>query len=218
MRVPVINQVAAFQNGKPNSGALITMGTDIALLGTNLTAPSGGATQVQVSGTTQPPASISARQITLALPAGLAAGVQTAQVLQPIMLGSPPVTHPGTGATSAPAAFVLSPMIAPGAAPGTLAITLLSSWGSPPTTAIQVQVIPTVQAGQRAALQMLPQAAPTNGRIFDGGTQPSATDTLIFPITGLAPGPYFVRVLIDGAMSPLTAGPGGAPNGPPIII
>jgi hypothetical protein len=218
MRVPVINQVAALQNGKPNSGAPITMATDIALLGTNLTAPSGGATQVQISGITQPPASISAGQITLALPAGLAAGVQTAQVSQPILLGSPPVLHPGTGATSAPAAFMLSPMIAPGAAPGSFAITLLSNWGSPPGPALQVQVIPTVQAGQRAVLQMLPQAAPTNGQIFDGGTQPSATDTLVFPVDGLANGTYFVRVLIDGAMSPLTTGPGGAPNGPPFTV
>jgi hypothetical protein len=194
------------------------MATDIALLGSNLAAASGGATQVQVSSITQPPATITASQITLALPAGLAAGVQTAQVLQPVILGSPPVLHPGTGAASAPAAFVLSPMIAPGGTPGTYAVSVLSHWGSPPGPALQVQVIPMVQQGQRAVLQMLPQATPANGQLFDGGTVASATDTLVFPIAGLAHGTYFVRVLIDGAMSPMTTGPGGVPNGPSIAV
>lgn len=218
MRAPVISQIAPLQNGNPDPGGPITMATDIVILGANLTAPSGGATQVEISGITQPPAAISARQITLALPAGLAAGVQTAQVSQQVMLGSPPVPHPGTGATSARAAFVLSPTIAPGAAPGSFAITVLPNFGSPPGPALQVQVTPTVQAGQRAVLQMLPQAAPANGEIFDGGTQSSATDTLVFPIAGLPAGVYFVRVLINGAMSPLATGPGGAPDGPSVTI
>lgn len=219
MRTPIISQVAPLVSGQLSVGAPITMATDIALLGSNLAAPSGGSTQVEINGTIQPPASISARQITLALPAGLAAGAQTAQVSQPLMLGRPSAPHPGAGVTSAPAAFVLSPMIAPGAAPGSFAITLAPSWGSPPGPALEVQVIPDVQIGQRAILQMLPQTSPPAGGVmFDGGAQAHATDTLFFPIDGLAHGTYFVRVLIDGAISPLTTGPGGAPNGPSITI
>jgi len=223
MRLPVVNQVLAVQNGRPMVGAPITMATDIALLGSNLVAPSGGATQVQISGITQPPAAISAQAITLALPAGLAPGVQTAQVAQPVLFGSPPVLHPGTGATSAPAAFMLSPMIAPGAAPGSLAITLLPNWGSPPGPALQVQIIPAAQQGQRAVLQLLPQPAPAQpaaagGQLFDGGTLAADTDTLVFPLAGLASGTYVLQVLIDGAASPLSTGPGGAPTGPSVTV
>jgi hypothetical protein len=219
MQAPVISQVAALVNGAPSPGAPITMATDIALIGSNLAAPSGGATQVLIGGVTQPPASISAREITLALPSGLAAGAQTVQVSQPLMLGSPRVLHPGTGPTSAPAAFVLSPMIAPGAGPGGLAITLLPDEGSPPEPALEVGVVPQVQAGQRAILQMLPQASPpVGGTIFDGGVQTAATGTLVVPIGGLAHGTYFVRVLVDGAMSPLTTAADGATTGPSITI
>jgi hypothetical protein len=86
MRQPVITQVVA----SPTAGAPITAGSDIALLGSNLTAPSGGATQVLIGGIAQTPAAIGPTRITLTLPGGLAAGTQTAQVMQPLLLGVPP--------------------------------------------------------------------------------------------------------------------------------
>jgi hypothetical protein len=196
--------------------APITMATDIAIIGTNLTAPSGGATQVLIGGTTTPPASITATRITLALPAGLKVGPQTAQVLHPMRLGSPPASHPGTGDASNLAAFVLNPMIAPTASPGGPAITVLPNFGSPPGPALQVTLMPGIQAGQHALLQMLPQATPANYQLFDGGTL--AADTLTFPIGGLAPGNYIVRVLIDGTETQLTLGPGGVPVGPLVTV
>jgi Pvc16 N-terminal domain/IPT/TIG domain len=215
MRQPVITQVVA----SPIAGAPITAGSDITIIGSNLTARSGGATQVLIDGIAQTPASITPGSITLTLPGGLAAGAQTAQVMQPLMLGMPPVLHPGTGATSGIAAFVLSPMIAPGSPPGSYAISVVPGFGSPPGPAIEVSVIPAVQTGQRAVLQLLPLASPASGaRLFDGGTQTASSGTLTIPILDLPSGTYAVRVLVDGAQSPLVLGAGGVPAAPLITV
>jgi hypothetical protein len=175
IRQPTITSVVAV----PNANTPITMATAIALLGSNLAAPSGGATQVVISGITQ---------------------------------------HPNTGPASSVAAFVLNPMIASGSPPGSYAISVLSAFGSPPGPAIQVGIVPAAQSGQRVLVQMLPQAAPANGQLFDGGTLSANTDTLIIPIPGLASGNYLVRVLVDDAMSPLVTGPGGVPVAPLIGV
>jgi hypothetical protein len=203
-RQPVITQVVA----SPKSGAPITAGSDIALIGRNLTAPSGGATQVLISGATQMPAAIGPTRITLTLPAGLAAGPQTAQVMQPLLLGVPPVLHPSTGSASGIATFVLNPTIAAGSPPGAYAISVESGVGSPPGTAIVVTVIPTVRVGQRVLLQLLPQASPpTAPRLFDGGTLTADSATVTFAVPDLPSGTYLVRILVDGAESPLTGTP-----------
>jgi hypothetical protein len=215
MRQPVITQVVA----SPTAGAPITAGSDIALLGSNLTAPSGGATQVLIGGIAQTPAAIGPTRITLTLPGGLAAGTQTAQVMQPLLLGVPPVLHPGTGGASGISAFVLNPVIAPGSPPGSYAISEIPAFGSPPAPAIAVTVIPTVQTGQRVLLQLLPQASPPAGtRLFDGGTLTAPSDTLTIPIPDLPSGTYAVRVLVDGAESPLVLGAGGVPVAPLITL
>jgi hypothetical protein len=198
MRQPVITQVTA----SPDPNGPITAGGDIALNGRLLTAPAHGATQVLIGGVPQTPASIAPNRITLALPSGLAAGAQTAQVLQPLMLGVPPVLHPGTGNASSIATFVLNPMIVPAATPSGFAI-VAEAVGSPPELALAVTVLPRVRARQRAVLQMLPTASPGTALLFDGGMMVADTDTVTFPIPGLPSGTYVVRVLIDGAESPL---------------
>jgi hypothetical protein len=211
LSLPVITQVVA----SPNAGGPITAGSDVALIGSNLTAPPGGATQVLIGGVAQTPASITPTRITLALPTGLAAGSQTAQVMQPLMLGTPPVLHPGTGGASGIAPFVLNPMIAPGSLPGTYAISVNPSFGSPPGPALVVTVIPTVQAGQRVLLQLVPQTSPpAAARLFDGGTLSTGSDTVTIPVPGLASGTYAVRVMVDGAESALVLGPGRVPTAP----
>jgi len=218
MRQPVITQVVASPNTPANAGAPIIAGSDVVLLGSNLTAPSGGATQVLIGGVTQTPAAIGPTSITVTLPPGLAAGTQTAQVMQPLALGVPPVLHPGTGGASGIAAFVLNPIIAPTSPPGGYAISVIPSFGSPPDPAIVVTVIPTVQTGQRVLLQLLPQASPPAGtRLFDGGTLIAPSDTLTIPIPDLPPGTYAVQVLVDGAESPLF-GPGGVLAAPLITV
>jgi hypothetical protein len=215
MRQPVITQVVA----SPTPGAPITAGSDIRLLGSNLTAPSGGATQVLIGGVAQTPAAIGPTSITLTLPGDLAAGTQTAQVMQPLLLGVPPVLHPGTGGASGIAAFVLNPTIAPSSPPGGYAISVIPSFDSPPGQAIVVGIVPTVQAGQRVLVQLLPQASPPAGtRLFDGGTLTAPSDTVTIPIPDLPSGTYAVRVLVDGAESPLVLGAGGVPVAPLISL
>jgi hypothetical protein len=210
IRQPIIAQIIA----SPNPSAPINAGRDIALIGTNLAAPTGGATQVLINGTAQLPSVITPTRITLTLPPGLSAGPQTAQVLQPVVIGTPPVSHPGTGAASGVAAFVLNPYIAPGSPPGTYEITVLHHEGSPPGPGVAVTVVPTVQTGQHAFLQLIPQSGMAPGLLFDGGTVTAPTDTLIFSTPNLPSDTYIVSVLIDGAQSPVTTGPGGPP---PII-
>jgi hypothetical protein len=198
-------------------GGPITAGSEIALIGANLAPPSDATTEVLIGGIVAPPDSVSAGRITVALPSGLAAGPQTAQVMQPVSLGDPPVPHPGTGGASAVTPFMLSPMIAP--AGSGYAIGPGPPAGSPPEPSIVATVIPTVQVGQRVLLQLVPQTSPPGpGLLFDGGTLTMASDTLTFPIPGLAPGQYFARVLVDGAESPLAYGYGGAPIGPVVTV
>jgi hypothetical protein len=172
---------------------------------------------VLIGGVAQGTASITPNRITLTLPASLAAGPQTAQVMQPLALGVTPLPHPGTGSASGVAAFVVTPVIAPGAAPGSFAVSVQAA-GSPPGREVVVKLIPTVRAGQHAVLQMLPQANPAAGWLFDGGTLRADSDTLTIPIPGLPPGTYLVRVLIDGAQTQLVPGAGGAPVAPSVTV
>lgn len=208
LQQPAITQVvsAASPPGGP-----ITAGSQVALLGSNLVPPSDATTQVLIGGINAPVGLVSASRISLTLPGGLAAGPQTAQVMQPVSLGEPPVPHAGTGGASAAVPFMLSPLIAPSG--GGFEI----GPGAPGT--IQATVIPVVQVGQRVVLQLISQTSPPSpGRLFDGGVLTAASDTLIFPIPGLAHGTYFARVLVDGAESPLVYGYGGAPVGPTVTV
>jgi hypothetical protein len=215
LRQPVITRVVA----SPNAAAPIVAGSQIQILGQNLAAPAGGSTQVVIGGVTQAPALIQPTSITLTLSAGLAAGQQTAQVIQPAVVGVPPVPHPGTGAMSGISTFVLTPMIAPGSPPGSFAITVEQGVGSPPGPAIVATVIPTVQKGQRALLQLLPRTSPPTGTILlDAGVLPADSDTLTVAAAAVPPGEYFVQVLVDGAISALLTGPGGVPIGPLVTL
>src|SRR5580704_13184023 len=214
LQQPAITQVvsAASPPGGP-----ITAESQIALIGSNLIPPSDATTEVLIGGINAPAGVVSANRITVTLPGGLAAGPQTAQVMQPVLLGHPKVPHPGTGGASAAAPFMLSPLIAPAGSgfaigPGPPEI-------SPPAPTIVATVIPIVQIGQRVVLQLIPQTSPPSpGLLFDGGVLTTASDTLTFPIPGLASGQYFARVLVDGAESPLAYGYGGAPIGPVVTV
>lgn len=214
LRQPVITQILSATD--PN--ALIVPGSPILLVGSNLDPPMPGGTQVLIGGIAQTPSAVGPTRITVVLPPGLAAGAQTAHVIQSLALGRPPVPHPGAGFKSAIAAFVLHPVIQPSSPPGGYAISVELNVGSPPGTAIEVLVDPVARAGQRALLQLLPMADPSMTQLFDGGTIASDTDTLTFPIPGLASGTYLVRILVDGAESPLELDPSGALVAPAIII
>jgi hypothetical protein len=73
--------------------------------------------------------------------------------------------------------------------------------------------------GQQVVLQLLPQASPpTAGQLFSGGTLTADSNTLTIAVPGLASGTYIVRVLIDGAESPVVLGSGGVPVAPSITV
>jgi hypothetical protein len=198
---PVITGVVP----SPDPAAPIIDGSAITLEGTHFVTP-GVTTEVVVTGTTLTPSTATDTALTVTLtPGAFSAGPQTVQVLQPVILGSPPVLHPGTGAVSGIFAFVLVPTIGPGS------VTVVSG------PSLNVPVVPEIQAGQRVVLQLTPQLAPETPRLIDGGVLTAATSSLSFPAAGLAHGVYFVQVLVDGAISPLTpfAGP---PTGPQVTI
>jgi hypothetical protein len=214
-REPVITQVVA----AADAGAPIVPASAVALIGRNLNAPPppGGAAQVLFGGIAQTPTTVSSSRIVATLPAGLAAGPQTAQVTQPLMLGDPPVPHPA-GVTSGVAAFVLHPVIRPGGLPGSFAITVESGVGSPPGDAVVVTLDPAVRTGQNAVLQLIALADPTTRPLFNAGAITADTNTIAFAVPGVASGAYLVRVIVDGAESPLVLDPSGVPVAPNISL
>ncbi|MDQ6867042.1 MAG: DUF4255 domain-containing protein [Pseudomonadota bacterium] len=217
-RQPVIAAIRSAQG----VNSLIEPDSVIVLTGRNfMLAQSGGqsgSTQVLIGGIQQTPTAITDTEITVLLPHALRAGAQTVQVMQSLMLGTPPVPHQ-QGFQSDVATFVLHPVIQKtGSPPGTYDITVQTGVGSPPGDVITVKVGPTVAKGQRALLELLQLIQPTAARLFDAGFVQNDTDTLVFEVQGLPPGDYLVRVRIDGAESPLDFDPSGAPVAPSITL
>jgi hypothetical protein len=201
-RQPVIQAIRA-QDG---TDAFILSGSTVVITGARLR---GELTNIAVGGTELTPAAadVSDAQITVKLPDGLRAGVQGLQVVQPRLMGTPPVPHRGVASNLAP--FVLHPLI--------VEITI-----SPPDVAadgtrsaqVTVKLIPNVGKTQRAALVMneLNPVATAHAYSFDALPRnqpgdPAETDTLLFPITGVVQAEYLVRVLVDGAESALDRDP-----------
>ena len=218
-RQPVIDNIAPMAG----DGPLIRPGSEIALHGRNfvLTQSSDGGlitatTLVLIGGTPQATLTLTPTDITLALSPGLAAGAQAAQVTQSLVLGAPPVPHQ-QGFQSDVMPFVLHPVIQQGS-PGVYKIVVHPDSGSPPGDAVIVTVSPIVQPGQRALLELLQAAAPVAAHLFDAGVINTATDTLVFEVSGVGPGDYLVRVRIDGAESPLQLDVHGVPIAPLITL
>lgn len=149
-------------------------------------------------------------QISLALPAGLKAGVLGAQVAHLLLLGGgegglPPGTlHRGSLSNMAP--FVLHPQIKqPG---GVYDITFTERAAAPDGTLagkISVKLAPDVGKDQRVELllnEAQPAGRPESYR-FPATRRTADGDTVEFPILGVTPHTYLVRVQVDGAESPL---------------
>jgi hypothetical protein len=212
---PIITQVLP----APGSGPLILPGSQILLVGRNLAAQSSGSAGVQVlfGQTAQSPDQITPTTITVTLPGGIAAGMQSVRVQQQLMLGSPPVPH-RAGIQSAIAAFVLHPVIQAGSPPDSFAVTADANFGSPPGQVIIVGLTPAVRGGQNAAIQLIGLAQPPVTLVFSANPITADTDTIIFPVPGLPPGSYLVRVLIDSADSPFVLSPSGGPIAPTVTV
>jgi hypothetical protein len=168
----------------------------------------GDVTQVAISGivVTPPLADVRDTQIRVQLPGGLRAGVQGLQVVQPQLMGTPPLPH--RGVQSNLAAFVLHPTINR-IGDGTPDITVSS-------TTVTVRLEPKVAKTQPASLVLNELNPPDDraARAFSVDAAPHnlpadpvETDTLVFPIAGVVAGDYLVRVQVDGADSDLERDP-----------
>jgi hypothetical protein len=208
---PVIEAIAT-----TSGDAVIVTGGQIRLTGHNFilkqSTDSGlvqADTRVVIAGAPHAPGTLTPKSIDLALPAGLAAGPQTVQVTQSLLLGSPPVSHQ-QGYLSNVLPFMLHPVI-PQSSPGVFEIT------QAPGT-VTVAVSPTVQPGQRALLELVPASAATTSNLFDFGVAQAPTDSVTFAVSGLAAGQYLVRIRVDGAESQFVLDADGAPVGPVITL
>ncbi len=217
-RQPVIDAIAPL----PGSGALILPESEIVLHGHNFVLVQStdaglvtADTVVTIGGAPVTPLGVTPTEITVALPGGLAAGTQAAQISQSLLLGTPTVPHQ-QGFQSGVVPFVLHPVIRQ-LSPG-YDITVQHGIASPPGDAVVLTVDPTLRPGQRALLELLDLAAPTTAHLFDGGTVAAATNTLSFDIGVMPAGDYLVRVRIDGAESPFDLDSHGVPVAPVISL
>jgi hypothetical protein len=226
---PIISQVLSLSNTSPpiQSGQAILPGYSLVLQGSQLEGVES--TSVLIAGEEVFPnsADVTPTQITVAIPADTPAGTQTVQVVQQLMLGSPPVPHQGV--ESDPSTFVLHPVIQN--------ITL-STGISPVTgnsvTQIDLTLNPAVNVGQNVVLLLNqvpattspPQAplaysfvaAPLYSLVSPPATAPPPSTLVSISYFGVAPGAYLVRVQVDGAESLLTQDSNGVFTGPQVNL
>jgi hypothetical protein len=167
----------------------------------------GEITRVRVGGIEVEPEEVTDARISVTLPSDLRPGVHGAQVAHYARMGTPPTPH--TGVESNVAAFVLSPKI-------TASVSNLQGSGEEPRSAdIRIGFDPRVGKSQRVTLMLNeyrpPADRPAHAYSFtvpprkatdpDEGSDESSF--IQVRATGMQPGTYLVRVLVDGARSPL---------------
>jgi hypothetical protein len=197
-RQPVIETVRS-QDGPTEP---IVMGSTVLIQGRQLR---GDATAVVISGTEIATTSVTNTEIVLTLnqppaPADpLRAGVRGLQVVQSTLMGLPATAH--RGVESNVAALVLHPSIIP---PVTAA-NVTGNGAEPRSADLNLTVDPEVGPDQRVVL-VLNQTGSDDPASYTFVLAPrdAASTTLTMPVTGVMAGTYLVRVMIDGAESPLT--------------
>ncbi len=170
------------------------------------------------------PAGISDTEVTVDLssfPASvLRSGVRTVRLVYPVTMDDGTVLEDGFGSDIAP--FVLRPTITRAQVQNPQ-----GENDAPRSADIEVRVRPRVGLRQ-SVVMLLNEFNPPAGRAprsytFDAPSRdvegaPDSTNTLLIPVSGLAPGRYLVRVQIDGAESLLETNPGGLLATPRITI
>jgi hypothetical protein len=179
----------------------------------------GEETLVRIGDTEVVPAQVSETEIEVALsdfPAGvLRAGLQGVQVVQPLLMGTPPIRHGGL--ESNVAAIVLRPTMMVGVVTVSRQVTRNTINHCTGTLTLE-NFNPPVGKQQRVVLllnEFQPQAtatargyqfkAPRLNGLPEGGS-PETTDRITFAFQDVAAGTYLVRVQVDGAESLLTFG------------
>jgi hypothetical protein len=199
LQQPVIESVRA-EGGERQP---IVAGSRVALRGARLR---GADTRVRIGAAEIAPAAadLGPETVTVALPAGLRAGVQGAQVVHQLLLGDPPVPHGGTASNVA--AFVLRPSLA------SLDFTRTELAGTRATGDVEVEVDPPVGREQRVVLFLNETGAPAGREPFaysfplpgrTAAADPESAGQLSIPVSGVETGTYLARLQVDGAESPL---------------
>ncbi|HUX85493.1 MAG TPA: DUF4255 domain-containing protein [Chloroflexota bacterium] len=195
-RQPVIESVVA------NGGAdgPIVMGSVLQIQGMNLGAVG---TSVRLAGVDVTPSELSDTRLQLPLaappfpPNVLRSGIQGLQVIQPTLLGLPPIAHSGVESNVAP--IVLRPTIT------SVSVANVSGTGAAPRSAdLAIQVSPTIGASQRVVLLLNERTnVSPSAYSFVGPGRATDSASIVFSVTGIKAGDYLVRLQIDGAESPL---------------
>jgi hypothetical protein len=175
-----------------------------------------------------PDADIKPSQIIVAVPPAVEAGPQTVQVIQQVLLGSPPSTH--RGVESNVTTFVLRPVIlavsasgiqGAGSTPrsGSLALTLDPPVGPEQRVSVMLnQVLPLTSPPADTALAYSFVVPPRVNLASPPASPPPPTPNISAPFFGVAPGNYLVRVQVDDAESPLTTDATGLYSAPQVGI
>ena len=199
---PMIGSVRAQESA--TSPILATSTIDIA--GSDLM---GDVTLVRIAGSDIAPSSARPAHVMLPLlttPAGsLRPGPQTVQVIQRLMLGSPPAPH--AGASSNVATFLLHP-----------SVSAVTPTGTGVSDSIAVQVDLTLGKDQIAVLALIDPATGQRTHLFAATPRTADGTTATFSIAGVSAGDHIVQVIVDGAESLLERNAGGSLIGPKVTL
>ncbi|MBI1868060.1 MAG: DUF4255 domain-containing protein [Methylocystis sp.] len=208
LRRPYISRITA----QAGEGEPITPGAGIAVEGVDFL---GDGAFVDIDGAPVPLASIDNLRLTLTLPAGLAAGTHALLARRGLKLSPGGDVRPAFASNLA--AFVLQPVVTKTAGNFDVAIINVQGTGMAPRSAtITIKVAPQIGADQIATLELLgPQGIAFT---FMAAPRAAATAQLVFNITGVVAGDYFVQTRIDGAASPLELNANRAPVAPKATI
>lgn len=164
---------------------------------------------------------IKKNEVVFTLPAGLKAGIQGVQVIHQRLMGSPPEPH--RGVQSNVEAFVLSPRI------DNIEISNIEGTGDELRSAdIELQIAPEIQESQKVIMllnEFFPgnTTIPANSYSFQAipltlSSPPGPSNVISFHVSDVQAGNYLVRVMVDGAQSPLLTDGNGKYNGPQVSI
>ena len=175
----------------------------------------GEITRIVIGGAEFTPTEVAPERILLPMPAGLRPGVHALQVMQRILMGSPPPGTPHRGFESNVATFVLRPRInAP-----VVVTTLPDPQGGAPLPALQVTSDLIIGRNQRALL-VLNSTAAVNAAAFSFLAPARGADSAVITVAipNVAAGAYFVRLQVDGAESLLDLDPASVTFGPTVTL
>ncbi len=197
-RQPTIKQIAS----REGEDSPIVADSTLVIKGKQLR---GNITKVLIGGKDAKPESVTDTEITVHLRDDLQAGVQSVQIVHQMFMGKPPKEH--LGVESNVAAFVLHPSIRK--LNGEYFITpkiILIKDGSPTEVTIQLDL--NVGSKQRVVLllnefQYQPSSDKALAYSFSAEPRDSDTNQVKFQFEKIKSGEYLVRVLVDGAESPL---------------